>query len=264
MYYLKIRSKNHTANALRRMIRCSKRAVLRLGSVTPLEYIFPYVKDLSTIMEINSIEGCKLSGNKVLMKTAFSEAGVSTAEWLHMAEFINKSQEEIHNTWNTFPAIIKHKNSCKGNGIYMIRSEEELMSWINEHRDSLGNHIIEKYYTYSREYRLHVTEKGCFYTCRKMLRNDAEERWHRHDNNCVWIVEENPLFCKPENWDDIVQECIKALKAVKLDIAAIDVKMQVPKPGSTPKFIILETNSAPSLGERTTLKYIKELSKLLQ
>mgnify|MGYP002764499577 FL=1 len=96
-----------------------------------------------------------------------------------------------------------------------------------------------------------------------MLRRDAEERWHRHDNNSVWIVEENPQFDKPTNWDTIVAECIKALNAVGLDIAAIDVKVQSANKGQDPKFIILETNSAPSLGERTTEEYINKLTQIV-
>lgn len=261
MRYLKIRSKNHTANGLRRTVRSNKLAVLRLGSTTPTQDIFPNVRDLTTVTEINTVEGCKISGNKIKMKEAFDEAGVIHSEWKPMQEFVDA--ENIEEVWNTFPAIIKHKNSCKGNGIYYIQSLEELRTWIREHRTELNLHIIEKYYTYNREYRLHVTQDGCFYTCRKMLRHDAQERWHRHDNNSVWIVEENDAFNKPTNWDQIVAECVKALRAVKLDIAAIDVKVQSAKEGRDPKFIILETNSAPSLGERTTLEYIAKLTSIL-
>lgn len=250
MYYLKIRSKNHTANELRRVVRSNKRAVLRLGSTTPLEEIYPHLRSLDSIVEINTVEACKTSGNKNLMKRAFDDAGVISSEWAPVSA-----------EWNVFPAIIKHNHSSKGNGIYYIADADALTEWLRTHRAE--NHIIEKYYTYSREYRLHVTKDGCFYTCRKMLRNDAEERWHRHDNNSVWIVEENPAFDKPTNWDDIVAECVKALNAVGLDVAAIDVKVQVHREGRVPKFIILETNSAPSLGERTVEEYKTKLTSML-
>ena len=83
---------------------------------------------------------------------------------------------------------------------------------------------MKKYYTYTREYRLHITKDGCFYACRKMLKRDAEE--DRHDSNCVWIVEDNPEFNKPDNWNDIVSDCVKAMQSVGLDICAIDIKMQ--------------------------------------
>ena len=76
MYYLKIRSKNHTANGLRRVVRSPKRAVLRLGSTTPLRDIYPHLRDTSQVVEINTIEACKVSGNKTLMKEAFDRADI--------------------------------------------------------------------------------------------------------------------------------------------------------------------------------------------
>lgn len=249
MYTLKIRSKNHTANELRRAIRSNKRAVLRLGSTTPTADIFPGIRLPREVVEINSVRACKISGNKTLMKQAFDSAEVKTAEW-----------GEVTAEWDKFPAIIKHNHSSKGNGIYYIEDAEALREWLRTH--NAANHIIEKYYTYSKEYRLHVTKDGCFYTCRKMLRHDAEERWHRHDSNSVWIVEENPDFAKPNNWDEIVAECVKAIEAVGLDIAAVDVKVQS-RTGENPKFIILETNSAPSLGERTVREYKAKLTAML-
>lgn len=246
--FVQIRSKNDTADALRGKVACKVRTVLRLGSTTPIEKIFPKGVRLGReIHEINSIQGCINSGNKITMKKLFDEAGVKSSEWA-----------EVGGEWSTFPAIIKHKNSSKGNGIYYIKDKEDLDKWISEN-DS-HNHIIEKYYTYEREYRLHVTKDGCFYTCRKMLRHDAEERWHRHDMNSVWILEENELFNKPANWDEIVAECVKAMIAVGLDISAIDIKVSSKNPKN---FIILETNSAPSLGEITTLKYIEQLNKMV-
>lgn len=250
MFYLKIRSKNHTANGLRRVIRSPKRAVLRLGSTTPLGDIFSNLRPGAEVIELNSVDACKISGNKTLMKQAFDEAQVISAEWAPVSA-----------EWTKFPAIIKHNHSSKGNGIYYIENAEALQIWLQEH--NAANHVIEKYYTYNREYRLHVTKDGYFYTCRKMLCKDAEERWHRHDNNSVWIVEENPAFDKPTNWDNIVAECVKALNAVGLDIAAIDIKVQSAKEGQDPKFIILETNSAPSLGERTTAEYISKLTEIV-
>lgn len=250
MFYLKIRSKNHTANGLRRVIRSTKRALLRLGSTTPTAEVFPYLRPGTEVLELNSVDACKISDNKTLMKQAFDEAQVTSSEW-----------GPVNEEWDKFPAIIKHNHSSKGNGIYYIKDQEALRDWLGSHNPA--NHIIEKYYTYNREYRLHVTKDGYFYTCRKMLRRDAEERWHRHDNNSVWIVEENPQFDKPTNWDAIVAECVKALNAVGLDIAAIDVKVQSANKGQDPKFIILETNSAPSLGERTTEEYINKLTQIV-
>lgn len=250
--FLKVRSKNTSCKPLRRCIKTNVPTVLRLGSTTPLREIFKE-KYLKNAVEINSIEGCIISGNKTKMKKAFDEAGVKTAKWMPLIEGKEKYKNELK-----FPAIIKHNHSSKGNGIYYIENDEQLQEFCNNHND-LNSYIIEEYKTYVKEYRLHVTKDGCFYTCRKMLKEDADVRWHRHENNSVWILEENELFNKPKNWDEIVSECIKAMEACKLDICAIDVKVN--KNGT--EFIILETNSAPALGEIGIQKYIEQLTKMV-
>ena len=273
--FLKIRTKNHTAQPLKNLIEVNTRTVFRLGSITPTEEIFPRGVALSKpIIEINTAEACHNSGDKILMKKCFDNLKVKSAQWCLVSEIAIKTIDDIgfqttndHSTQGIeFPAIIKHKNSCKGQGIFYITDEESLNVFIAEHQNSLNNYIIEKYYNYSKEYRLHVTKDGCFYTCRKMLKEDAEERWHRHDMNSVWIVEENPLFEKPSNWDLIVEECVKALNAVGLDIGACDIKVQSEKGhdrGGNPEFIVLEINSAPSFGLVTIEKYEEQLRKML-
>jgi len=253
--YLKIRTKNHTAQPLKNLIEVNTRTVFRLGSLTPTEEIFPRGVALNKpIIEINTAEACHNSGDKILMKQAFTRNNIRTAEWSRLDDY----------DMVEFPSIIKHKNSCKGQGIHYIENQESLDAFIDEH-ENLRSYIIEKYYNYSKEYRLHVTKDGCFYTCRKMLKEDAEERWHRHDMNSVWIMEENELFEKPSNWDAIVAECVKALNAVGLDIGACDIKVQSEKNhdrGGNPEFIILEINSAAAMGSVTLVKYEEQLRKM--
>jgi len=129
---------------------------------------------------------------------------------------------------------------------------------------NLSNYIYEKFYSYSREYRLHVSKEGCFYTCRKMLKSDTPEdqKWHRHDTNSVWIMEENPAFDKPVNWDSIVADCVNALEALDLDICGFDVKVQSAKDSKgrtreNPEWFLIESGSACSFGEVTAQKYIE-------
>jgi len=260
--FVQIRSKNKTANDLRNKINCNVRTVFRLGSLTATEDIFPKGIQLGKeIREINTVKACHNSGNKIIMKQCFDKAGVKSSEWAILSEQYREADEDFCQLdWKMYPAIIKYKNSSKGNGIYYIETENALLEFCNDNIKSLKDYIIEKYYTYEREYRLHITKDGCFYTCRKMLKRDAEVRWHRHDMNSVWILEENPLFDKPANWDEIVAECVKATKSVGLDIAALDV---IVSSRNTKDFIILETNSAPSLGRITTINYIEQLNKMV-
>ena len=256
---LKIRTKNHTASPLKGAITAKVRTVFRLGSSTPTNEIFPQgVAKGQRILEINTAESCHNSGNKILMKSLFSAANVKSAEWAVL------NQGGLPGIWDHFPAIIKHKNSCKGKGIYYIETPEQLADFMaNNHAE---NYIIEKYYNYSKEYRLHVTQSGCFYTCRKMLKEDAQERWHRHDTNSVWIMDTNPLFERPSNWDDLVAACVEALNAVGLTIGACDIKIQTEKGkqrGQAPDFIIMEINSAPSFGAETLIRYTQKLQEII-
>jgi carbamoylphosphate synthase large subunit len=222
------------------------------------------------IIEINRASACFISGNKFEMKEFFEHAGVKTAEYSELCTDypfqLELSYQDPDISEKAFPAIIKHIHSSKGKGIYMVKNQLELDGFCIVHEHNIEDYIIEKYYNYSKEYRLHVTKDGCFYACRKMLKSDATDRWHRHDSNSVWIMEENELFEKPTNWDDIVAECVKALNAVGLDIGACDVKVQSEKNknrGGNPEFIVLEINSAPSFGEVTLEKYKQKLIEII-
>lgn len=249
--HLIVRSRNTTCAPLKELV-APRTTILRLGSTTPTEEI---TKNPNP-REINTAQACAISGNKIWMRQAFAEHDIPMAEGIcannidDVLEFLKE-----HGT-----IICKHIHSSKGKGIYLFSNKDELKEWAKDH--NLEDYVFEKYYTYTREYRLHVTKEGCFYTCRKMLKRDAEVRWHRHNVNSVWIVEDNPAFDKPTNWGSIVDSCVDALKAIGLDIAAFDVKVQSSQ-HEEPKYIILESNSAPSLGEKGLEKYKTILTRLI-
>ena len=257
--HLIVRSRNTTCKALKELI-VPRTTILRLGSTTPTEQITRRPNPV----EINTAEACAISSDKILMKRAFDSHDIPSAEWKVYDKGEEITENKILDLFEAFDCrvIVKHKHSSKGDGIFYFTSAEDLGVWMAEHQDVIHNYVFERYYTYTREYRLHVTKHGCFYACRKMLKRDAEVRWHRHNTNSVWIVEENPLFDKPVNWDSIVDSCVSALDAIGLDIAAFDVKVQSNK-HEEPKYIILESNSAPSLGERGIEKYKEILTRLI-
>jgi glutathione synthase/RimK-type ligase-like ATP-grasp enzyme len=95
-----------------------------------------------------------------------------------------------------------------------------------------------------------------------MLIEGKGDRWHRHADNSVFILENNELFDKPSNWDDIVESCVNALKAIGLDIACFDVKVQKNNV-DYPKYILLESNSAPCLKDVGIQAYKKQLIKII-
>lgn len=249
------------------------KSVVRLGSTTDKEDTRTNGGDR---VECNTIKAVKNSANKFLMKQCFTRKEVKTAIWWYSDPGVSSNillsgndNTEININSLEYPIIAKSNYGSRGEGNTKLDTQEELTAWLRG--KDLSNYIFEKFYSYLREYRLHITEEGCFYTCRKMLKRDAPEanKWQRHDDNCVWILEDNASFDKPSNWNTIVEHSVKALKAVGLDVGAVDVKVQsANKPNGrvreTVEFIIIEINSAPSFGDLTAEKYIQEIPKILK
>jgi len=252
-FYLKIRSRHPSVEPLRRAILTPIKILYRHGSTTQL-------KDGRFDVEINSTQAIRVSASKRLMKEAFAAKQVKTAVW--WPSYADMDRGEI-----PFPIVAKNIFGSRGMGNYLLKTRADLDRWMVG--KNMDNYIFEKFYNYNREYRLHVTKDGCFYTCRKMLKEGTPEgsRWYRNDSNSVWILETNPNFCKPRNWKAIEAECVKALLATGLDVGACDVRVQSStttkgKERETEDFIVLEINSAPSMGDLTIVKYANELPKI--
>lgn len=240
------------------------KSVIRFGSVTEFN---------DGRIEINSVQAVKNSSSKLLMKTCFTKDEVKTADWWIYNTEYNLFQligggDGILLSDLPYPIISKSHFGSRNQGNKKHNTKEELAEWLKG--KNLDNYLFEKYYNYAREYRLHITKNGCFYTCRKMIKEDTpqEDRWFRNDEHCVWILEENELFDKPVNWDKVIKESVKALESVGLDIGAVDLRIQSSRDKNDEirkdlDFIIVEINSAPSFGDVTLGKYKSELTKLL-
>lgn len=254
MYNLRIRSRHPSHNILRRnkRLKFNSKITYRLGSKTTT-----FHKN-----ELNPIQSVINSSNKFIMKQLFKDNNVKSTNFY----FLNNLPK------NNFPLLAKKKFGSKGKGMVKINNQEELDNFLNT---NTTNYYFEEYFSGCREYRLHVSELDCFYSCRKMRKRDAENRWYFNSTNCVWITEkikitddndifikfsenDNELFNKPESWNEIIEHCQKAIKAVGLDLGAVDVRVN--KKGD---FRILETNSAPAFGEITSKMYINHLNKLI-
>ncbi len=244
------------------------RSVIRLGSTTDAR---DSITNGGRRIEINTMEGVRNSASKLRMKTKFTQAGVKTADWWTWDNagqiFIknNIGEQGTSRVDMPYPLVAKHIYGSRGTGNYLLKTKDDFDAW--SRGKEFNNYIFEKFIKMSREYRLHITSGGCFYTCRKLLKNDAPEgTWQRHDDVCTWVVENNPSFKKPRNWDTIVADCIKAKDALGLDICAFDVMVQGSRDGQereNPEWNICESCSAPSFGEITAQKYIEELPKVL-
>lgn len=237
----------HPSHAIlrRKLPELPVRSLIRLGSVTE-------PKDKLDRIEINSAVSIKTSSNKRLMKESFDLVGCPTAKWV-VAEDLQSLINLIENKEKIkFPIVAKHIFGSRGTGNTLLRDKSNLTSWA--HNKNFGNYIFENYMSYLLEYRLHVTKGGCFYSCRKALIKTTErsERWRRHKDNSVWLLEENPNFNRPNSWNDIVNSCVKALNEIGADILSFDVKVQNRlnednEEREYQNFILIECNSASSM-----------------
>lgn len=268
-YRINIRSRHPSHDGLRQAL-----SALRLPFRTAVRFGSTWAGDGRERIQCNSVEAVKTSANKRLMKRAFNAAGIKHAKWtewptIELLEFLTRRQAMEIPSPLEFPIVAKNIYGSRGSGNYLIQTMDDLIRWAEGKQ--IDNYIFEEFYSYSREYRLHVTKDGCFYTCRKMLKEGTpqQDRWRRHDDNCVWILEENPLFDKPVNWNEIVDHSVRAIAAVGLDVGAVDVKVQSAQTSRGTRrerceFIILETNSAPSFGEQTLVKYTEQIPRILR
>ena len=266
-----VRTKNPSAAILRPRNKLfpffAFKSVIRMGSTTD----FPdSVTNGGQRKEINTITSITNSRSKLLMKKCFDDVKIRSALWYtHVTKekegyFLVNSKNDTKNPVQ-YPILAEKIYGQKAIGMVKIDNEEGLVAFLTK---GTKGYYYEIFHNYSKEYRLHVSKNGCFYTNRKMLKTDATERWFRNDSNCVWFLEENSQFDKPSNWEMIEEHCVKALKAVGLDIGACDVRVQASTTSKGTKrdfsdFIIIEINSAPAFGEITGEKYVKEITKLL-
>lgn len=266
-FFLRVLSRHHTTSGLRKKVLIPKvKVVYRHGSST-------VVDDIKH--EINSVQSIKNSADKLLMKQCFDKATISHAPWFHLStittnkagweEFIKKTEfGKDKNSW----LIIKQRWGSRGMGNYLIKTQAELDKFLVDKKANLSNYIVEEYKNFTVEYRIHATQNEYFYACRKMLKSDTpkEQRFQRHDDNCSWFIETNPKFNKPENWKEIVEDCKKAVKAIGADVLAFDIKCTSVKDSKDKKckFIIIESCSAPSFGDKTLENYITILPKIVK
>ncbi len=263
-FHLRVLSRHPSVSQIRGKILIPKiKAVYRHGSTTQGDFKY----------EINSVQSIKNSADKLLMKQCFDKAGVSHAKWKKLEQLNNKAACDTFLKEVGFPEthlIIKSRFGSRGRGNTYIKTRGELDSFLKAHLSSLNNYIVEEYKSYLQEYRIHVSKDGCFYTCKKALKKDTPkaERFQRHDENCVWLIESNPNFNKPSNWNAIINDCKKALAALGGDAFGFDVKTTSPQNSKekdkSVKWILIESASAPSFAEGTTKMYIENLPKIIK
>jgi glutathione synthase/RimK-type ligase-like ATP-grasp enzyme len=250
--FVRIRTKNSTSRPLRRSILTDHWAVCRLGSLTPTNEIF----NRTGVIEVNTVEAIQNSRSKIRMKKCFESGKVPQATWWQSLDGLNLVELP-------YPLVAKKTFGFQGRGMTYIEDHTALKSWLKTHSLD-GSWIIEHFYNYSKEYRIHVgTKVGAFLSWRKLRRKDAEDRWYFNSTNSVWVGEAHEHFDKPLCWKEMEDAAIKALKSTKLDIGAVDIRVQSNR-HAKPAFIVCEINSAPALGDDGIEEYKKVIASIIK
>lgn len=241
-----IRTKNPSAAPLRRSIFVNKRAIVRLGSRTSSRQIYP----TQSFVEVNTVGSIENSRDKLRMKECFSRYDVKQAEWFTLDQVPTIRMTD-------FPYVGKQIVGFKGHGMQLIENDDQLRTFLRTHNNS---YFIEKFYNYAREYRIHATSDHSFLSWRKLRRADAEQRWFFNSTNCNWVGEDHELFQRPNNWDELCNAAVMAVRSVGLDIGAVDIRVQS---RNNPDYIVCEVNSAPQLGEVGIEHYKREITNII-
>jgi len=245
------------------------RAIVRLGSRTSTQEAFPKSFGKRRIIEVNTVQSIENSRNKLLMKDCFAKLEIPQSRWflqddrrnVGIALLDRNVNEQIEISELPYPILAKKICGFKGHGMVKIDNVEQMTEFLSKR---LPDYYWEQYFNGSAEYRLHVTEDGCFMAWRKLRKADTpdDRRWYFNSDHCNWVGEDHELFNKPSNWDEMIAASVNALKSVGLDIGSIDLRCQTPKI-KNPAFIVVEVNSAPSLGIKGLEMYRTEIAKII-
>lgn len=278
-------SRHPTHNILRKDLPSLPfRTVVRLGSTTDIS---ERLRSKGQFIECNSIQGIKNTSNKIEMKIKFNEAEINSPQWylpniekspdfnikcsttellipgkkyLRYGEALCTEKISINSL--QFPLIAKINFHSRGRGMLKIDSAEQLIE-ILKNPEQARKYTFERYANFVQEYRVHATAEGIFYICRKLRKEEATDRWFFNSKNSIfqityedgnWIKEKIACFKEME------QHCIKALKALEIDIAGFDIRVNA----NGEKFFIIEANSACSFGEHTAQHYLKQIPLVLK
>lgn len=206
-----------------------EKVVVRLGGTMPYEK-YP--------IQINSASSVSNSINKLAQKNLLIKENIKTQPLLDKP---------------IYPCVIKGIVRSKGTKVFVVRNEKEYQKAC---ADLQNQYYIEPLFETTSEYRLHCTQKEVFFAVKKFKRN-PEDIIVRHNNHY-----NKRDFIKPRKWEDIKAECIKAMKALNLDIACFDV-LYCSKDNNNHVFVIAEANTNPELLNNTYNAYNNALTDLI-
>ena len=213
------------------------------NSALPMEYFRARI--------INDPASVAAAVNKLATFELLKEVGVSiprfAENYADLAAQVGK---------DSFPVIARTKlRASKADGVYYCEDKNA----VDELTERLGGQIKlwVEYIKKFQEYRVHVIDGKAVLVAqkRKVKEEEADFKIRNHQNG--WIYAVNDI---EEPHPSVLEESVKAVKALKLDFGSVDVIWSSHKNQA----FVLEVNTAPGLaGETTINKFYEGISKLI-
>ena len=238
-------------------------------------------KIIQYLIKLNTNWVKLMSGNKIKMKcefydndiispiftylykgspsfTGYTKKGINIGTDENDNHRIKLIAEAIRDRLDTFKIIIKRFDSYGGKNIYFTQTKEELIEFLSSHVDDIDKFVFEKWYSFIYEYRVQVLKGEHVCTTMKKSKSNITDSWHKHKRNAVFYKETSPNFIKTEGYNTMIKACEEAATRLGLKFVAFDVLSNMD--GS--KYLILESNTKPALGNWTLSKYEEKLKQL--
>jgi glutathione synthase/RimK-type ligase-like ATP-grasp enzyme len=211
-----------------------KKVVIRLGGEKEYE---------GYDIQVNSAQAVKNCIDKLKMKEIFLENKLPTMPLL-----------KKH--YNRYPCVLKAVVRSGGRSVLVAENKHEYDAYAKLLKKG---YYTEPYFDYTSEYRLHCTQDEMFFAVKKIKRDE-------HADDLI-ITEKNHYntreFVKPRLWKEMQKAACEAVKALGLDIGAVDIGYSSRNPDKH-AFIIHEVNTNPELLKNTFDAYTGALDKIIK
>jgi glutathione synthase/RimK-type ligase-like ATP-grasp enzyme len=185
--------------------------------------------------------------NKVFLHDAFSYQKVPSLNTIVVsdasAETVEKLREEMG-----FPLVLKMPEGSFSNGVYKVKTEEELTQKLIELLAESALVLAQEYCFTDYDWRIGVLNGRAIYACRyKMARNHWQIYNHESERFFSGGFETMPTFEVPQK---VLKAALKACAAVGNGLYGVDIKQK------DNHVYVLEVNDNPSIDHKVEDAYL--------
>jgi len=195
---------------------------------------------------INNLDAIRTNADKIKMKEIFKEQDIPSPDFAP-----NTPEGRQYFKDKGYNVVFKKRFHRGGIGMELVPLAEIDKFEAPQYKGG----ILERRINIKREWRIHVCPQlNLFFSVEKKKRYAKVGEVIRNNENCVFKAD----FEQPENWEEALNMAKKATEAMGLDMAAVDLAW------SGKAFYVIETNSAPGMGENTSEWYAYVITQLIK